>query len=152
MGKRLSVVTAHSKYWGEERQFAVSRAVGFNLHGKTAGLIGTGRIGMAVAKILGSGFGCKLLGYDPEPNPACRDLGLGYVELKELIKKSDIVSLHAPLLPATAHLINEQTIALMKIIPKNIATPNQTHRGKSPDPKSSGVSPVADESPAAATG
>ena len=71
MGKRLSVVTAHSKYWGEERQFAVSRAVGFNLHGKTAGLIGTGRIGMAVAKILGPGFGCKLLGYDPEPNPAC---------------------------------------------------------------------------------
>jgi D-lactate dehydrogenase len=103
--------SAHSKYWGEERQFAVSRAVGFNLHGKTAGLIGTGRIGMAVAKILGPGFGCKLLGYDPEPNPACRDLGLSYVDLKELIKKSDIVSLHAPLLPATAHLINEQTIA-----------------------------------------
>ncbi len=69
---------------------------------------------MAVAKILGPGFGCKLLGYDPEPNPACRDLGLGYVDLKELIKKSDIVSLHAPLLPATAHLINEQTIAHMK--------------------------------------
>jgi D-lactate dehydrogenase len=97
-----------------EGNFSLDGLVGFNLHGKTAGLIGTGRIGMAVAKILGSGFGCKLLGYDPEPNPACRDLGLGYVELKELIKKSDIVSLHAPLLPATAHLINEQTIALMK--------------------------------------
>jgi len=97
-----------------EGNFSLEGLVGFNLHGKTAGLIGTGRIGMAVAKILGPGFGCKLLGYDPEPNPACQGLGLSYVNLKELVEKSDIVSLHAPLLPATAHLINEQTIALMK--------------------------------------
>lgn len=97
-----------------EGNFSLEGLVGFNLHGKTVGLIGTGRIGMAVAKILGPGFGCKLLGYDPEPNRACQDVGLSYVNIKELVKKSDIVSLHAPLLPSTAHLINEQTIALMK--------------------------------------
>ncbi len=97
-----------------EGNFSLEGLVGFNLHGKTVGLIGTGRIGLAVAKILGPGFGCKLLGYDPEPNQACQDLGLSYVDLKELIKRSDIVSLHAPLLPATAHLINEQTLALIK--------------------------------------
>src|ERR1700738_3067477 len=97
-----------------EGNFSLEGLVGFNLHGKTVGLIGTGRIGMAVAKILGPGFGCKLLGYDPEPNQACRDLGLSYVGLKELVSESEIVSLHAPLLPTTAHSINEQTIALMK--------------------------------------
>jgi D-lactate dehydrogenase len=97
-----------------EGNFSLEGLVGFNMHGKTVGLIGTGRIGLAVAKILGPGFGCKLLGYDPAPNQACRDLGLSYVGLKELVRESDIVSLHAPLLPATTHLINEQTIALMK--------------------------------------
>jgi D-lactate dehydrogenase len=97
-----------------EGNFSLEGLVGFNLHGKTVGLIGTGRIGMAVAKILGPGFGCKLLGYDPEPNQACRDLDLSYVGLKELVSESEIVSLHAPLIPTTAHLINEQTIALMK--------------------------------------
>jgi D-lactate dehydrogenase len=97
-----------------EGNFSLEGLVGFNLHGKTVGLIGTGRIGAAVAKILGPGFGCNLLGYDPKPNPACRDLNLRYVDLSELVTESDIVSLHAPLLPTTAHLINEQTIALMK--------------------------------------
>src|ERR1700736_969957 len=97
-----------------EGNFSLEGLVGFNLHGKTVGLIGTGRIGMAVAKIVGQGFGCKVLGYDPEPNQARRDLGLSYVGLKELVSESEIVSLHTPLLPTTAHLINEQTIALMK--------------------------------------
>jgi D-lactate dehydrogenase len=97
-----------------EGNFSLDGLVGFNLHGKTVGLIGTGRIGTAVAKILGPGFGCKLLGYDPEPNEASRDLGLEYVNLTRLVTESDIVSLHAPLLSTTAHLINEQTITQMK--------------------------------------
>jgi D-lactate dehydrogenase len=88
--------------------------VGFNLQAKIVGLIGTGRIGTAVAQILGPGFGCKLLGYDVAPNQGCRDLGLKYVSLTDLVADSDVVSLHAPLLPTTAHLIGEQTIALMK--------------------------------------
>lgn len=94
--------------------FSLEGLVGFNLHGKTVGLIGTGRIGLAVAKILGPGFGCHLLGYDPQPNSHCESLGLRYTELSALLTNSDIVSLHAPLVPATVHLINEQTICLMK--------------------------------------
>ena len=94
--------------------FSLEGLVGFNLYGKTVGLIGTGRIGTAVAKILGPGFGCKLLGYDPQPNPHCESLGVRYTELSALLTDSDIVSLHAPLVPATVHLINEQTISLMK--------------------------------------
>jgi D-lactate dehydrogenase len=97
-----------------EGNFSLEGLVGFNLFGKTVGVVGTGRIGTAVARILGPGFGCKLLGYDPEPNRACLDLGLRYVDLGELTAESDIVSLHAPLLPATAHLINRETIAQMK--------------------------------------
>jgi D-lactate dehydrogenase len=94
--------------------FSLEGLVGFNLHGKTVGLIGTGRIGLAVAQILGPGFGCQLLGCDPKPNPDCESLGLRYTELPELLSNSDVVSLHAPLVPATSHLINEQSISLMK--------------------------------------
>jgi D-lactate dehydrogenase len=97
-----------------EGNFSLEGLVGFNLHGKTVGLVGTGRIGTAVAKILGPGFGCRLLAYDPEPNKICEKLGLTYVNLPELVSQSDILSLHAPLLPSTAHVINERTIALMK--------------------------------------
>jgi D-lactate dehydrogenase len=97
-----------------EGNFSLEGLVGFNLHGKTVGLIGTGRIGTAVAKILGAGFGCKLLGYDLEPNQACQDLGLTYASLTEVVANSDVLSLHAPLLPATTHLIDAKTIGLMK--------------------------------------
>jgi D-lactate dehydrogenase len=97
-----------------EGNFSLEGLVGFNLHQKTVGLVGTGRIGRAVAQILGPGFGCHLLGFDPEPNEHCVELGLQYVTLPELVGQSDIVSLHAPLLPSTAYLINEATIAQMK--------------------------------------
>jgi D-lactate dehydrogenase len=113
------ILTLNRKIYRAYRQvregnFSLEGLVGFNLQGKTVGLIGTGRIGTAVAKILGPGFGCKLLGYDVAPNQGCRDLGLKYVSLTDLVADSDVVSLHAPLLPTTAHLIGEQTIALMK--------------------------------------
>jgi D-lactate dehydrogenase len=113
------ILTLNRKIYRAYRQvregnFSLEGLVGFNLHGKTVGLIGTGRIGTAVAKILGPGFGCKLLGHDLAPNQDCLDLGLRYVSLVELVAGSDIVSLHAPLVPVTLHLINEQTIALMK--------------------------------------
>jgi D-lactate dehydrogenase len=97
-----------------EGNFSLDGLVGFNLHQKTVGLVGTGRIGRTVAQILGPGFGCRLLGFDPEPNQRCVELGLEYVTLPELVAQSDIVSLHAPLLPSTAHLIGESTIARMK--------------------------------------
>jgi D-lactate dehydrogenase len=113
------ILTLNRKIYRAYRQvregnFSLEGLVGFNLHGKTVVLIGTGRIGTAVARILGQGFGCELLGYDVEPNQVCRDLGLTYVGLREVVADSDVISLHAPLLPATRHLINAQTIALMK--------------------------------------
>ena len=97
-----------------EGNFSLDGLVGFNLHQKTVGLVGTGRIGRTVAQILGPGFGCRLLGFDPEPSEHCVELGLQYVSLPELVGQSDIVSLHAPLVPSTAYLINEATIAQMK--------------------------------------
>ena len=79
-----------------EGNFALDGLVGFDMSGKTVGVIGTGQIGTVVAKIL-TGFGCPTLAFDPIPNPTCRSLGVRYVELNELFAQSDIISLHCPL-------------------------------------------------------
>jgi D-lactate dehydrogenase len=97
-----------------EGNFSLDGLVGFNLHGKTVGLIGTGKIGAAVARILGPGFGCRLLACDPVPNQECVRLGVKYVGLPELFSQSDVLSLHTPLLPETIHLINRETLAQVK--------------------------------------
>jgi D-lactate dehydrogenase len=94
-----------------EGNFDLSGLVGFNMAGKTVGLVGTGRIGVALANIM-KGFGCRLLGYDTYNNPACLALGMKYVDLPSLLMESDIVSLHCPLTPETTHLINDKTISL----------------------------------------
>jgi hypothetical protein len=96
-----------------EGNFDLSGLVGFNLAGKTVGIVGTGKIGTALAHIM-KGFGCRLVGYDTYNNPACLALDMKYVDLSCLLAESDIVSLHCPLTPETAHLINCKTIALMK--------------------------------------
>lgn len=96
-----------------EGNFDLSGLVGFNLAGKTVGIVGTGKIGTALAHIM-KGFGCRLVGYDTYNNPACLALDMKYVDLPSLLAESDIVSLHCPLTPETAHLINCKTIALMK--------------------------------------
>lgn len=96
-----------------EGNFAIDGLAGFDLFGKTAGIIGTGRIGMILARIL-SGFGCKILAYDLFPGPECQALGAEVVTMEELLKRSDIISMHCPLTLQTYHLINKQTIALMK--------------------------------------
>jgi D-lactate dehydrogenase len=104
-----------------EDNFALDGLIGFDLHGRTVGVIGTGKIGMVLAQIM-QGFGCRVLGYDAFPNPAfeglgCRDSPVGtarYVDLPELWANADIISLHCPLLPTTEHLINAETIAQMK--------------------------------------
>ncbi|MCK9274855.1 MAG: 2-hydroxyacid dehydrogenase [Syntrophales bacterium] len=96
-----------------EGNFRIDGLLGFDLFGKTVGIVGTGRIGSIFAKIM-YGFGCNLLGFDKYENPECIDLGLRYVSLEELLKESDIVSLHAPLTPDTRYLINSETISLMK--------------------------------------
>ncbi len=97
-----------------EGNFSLDGLVGFDLHGKTAGIIGTGKIGQRLISIL-AGFGCSLLGYDKFPNEAlAKQTGLRYVELDDLLARSDIISLHAPLLPDTFHLVNAAAIEKMK--------------------------------------
>ena len=96
-----------------EGNFALNGLLGFDMHGKTAGIIGTGRIGAVLAKIL-VGFGCTVLAEDVYVNPTCVELGVRYVDRDTLFKQSDIISLHCPLTPETRHFINHQSIALMK--------------------------------------
>ena len=93
--------------------FALNGLLGFDLHGKTVGIVGTGKIGQCFAQIM-KGFGCRLLAYDVDPNQTCLDLGVTYVDLPDLFAQSDVISLHCPLLPATHHLINDDTIQQMK--------------------------------------
>ena len=97
-----------------EANFSLDGLVGFDVHGKTVGLIGTGRIGTVMATIM-RGFGCRLLASDPQPKQTLvDDLQLRYVGLRELYRDSDIVSLHVPLTPATRHLIDANALRLMK--------------------------------------
>jgi D-lactate dehydrogenase len=96
-----------------EGNFALEGLLGFDLAGKTAGVVGTGQIGEIVCRIL-SGFGCKVVAYDQWQNPACLAMGVTYVALDELFASSDIITLHCPLTPATQHLINDAALQKMK--------------------------------------
>lgn len=93
--------------------FALEGLLGFDLHGSTVGVVGTGKIGQCFAQIM-HGFGCKLLAYDLYQNPGCLELGARYVSLPELLAQSDIVSLHCPLTPDTYHLINDTSLQHLK--------------------------------------
>lgn len=94
--------------------FSLNGLMGFDLHGRTVGIVGTGKIGLILAQIL-HGFGCHLLGYDLYPNPNFEAIGdARYVDLPELLGNSDIISLHCPLTPENYHLIDANTIAQMK--------------------------------------
>lgn len=93
--------------------FSLHGLTGFDLVGKTVGIVGTGQIGATFAKIM-SGFGCELLAYDPFPNPKVEALGARYLSLEELLQQSQIISLHCPLTPQTRHLINAQSLATMQ--------------------------------------
>ncbi len=96
-----------------EGNFALDGLLGFDLHGRTVGVVGTGRIGTVFAGIM-SGFGCQLLAYDPFPNAEMRDLGATYVDLAELFAEADIIALHAPLNAETHHLVNRESLAHVK--------------------------------------
>lgn len=93
--------------------FALDGLLGFELNGKTVGVMGTGKIGQIFAGIM-RGFGCNVLAFDARINPAVQALGCTYVSKEELFAKSDIISLHLPLLPETKHTINEASLKLMK--------------------------------------
>jgi D-lactate dehydrogenase len=94
--------------------FSLTALVGFDLHGKTAGIIGTGKIGRVAAEIL-RGFGMKVLAYDPYPSPDwAKNCGAKYTDLNTLASESAVVSLHAPLTQETHHIIGRETLALMR--------------------------------------
>lgn len=96
-----------------EGNFALDGLLGFDVHGRTVGIVGTGKIGAVVAKIL-HGFGCRLLAFDPVKNPDCERLGVRYTSLEEIFAAADIVTLHSPLTPDTHHLIDAQALERMK--------------------------------------
>jgi len=93
--------------------FDLEGLMGFDLHGKTVGVIGTGKIGVIFARIM-TGFGCAVLGHDPYPNPAFEALGARYVAVEELLSSSDVVSLHCPLTEQTRRIVNAATLARAK--------------------------------------
>ncbi|MGI2258770.1 2-hydroxyacid dehydrogenase [Shewanella sp. GXUN23E] len=96
-----------------DANFNLDGLVGFNMYGKTVGVIGTGKIGLATIRIL-LGFGCKVLAFDPYPNPAVEALGVPYVSLEAMLPQCDIISLHCPLTAANHHLLRAETFAKMK--------------------------------------
>jgi D-lactate dehydrogenase len=93
--------------------FSLEGLVGFDLHGKTVGIVGTGKIGAVMAKIM-LGFGCKVLAFDLQQKQDLIKAGVQYVSLNDLLKASDIVSLHIPLTPQTRHIIDEKALKLTK--------------------------------------
>lgn len=93
--------------------FRLDGLMGRDLRGRTAGVVGTGKIGAAFARIA-HGFGMRLLGWDVAENPDCLALGMKYVPREELFAEADLVSLHVPLLPDTHHLVDAESLALMK--------------------------------------
>jgi D-lactate dehydrogenase len=96
-----------------EGNFALEGLLGFDLNERTVGIVGTGKIGAVVARIL-NGFGCRLLAHDVAADQDCVSLGVRYVPLRELLAASDIVTLHCPLTPATRHMIDEAALSRMK--------------------------------------
>ncbi len=96
-----------------EGNFSLDGLIGFDMHNRTVGIIGTGKIGQVVAQIL-QGFGCQILAYDLFPNPDCIAMGVTYMDLPKLLNHADIITLHCPLTPETHHLINQSAIDQMK--------------------------------------
>lgn len=96
-----------------EANFSLAGLQGFDLNGRTVGVVGTGAIGQVLCRIM-LGFSCRVLAYDPSPSSSCRDLGVQYVTQNDLFRASDIISLHCPLTPETHHVINTSSIAKMK--------------------------------------
>jgi D-lactate dehydrogenase len=96
-----------------DANFSLEGLTGFTMHGKTAGVIGTGKIGVAALRIL-KGFGMRLLAFDPYPSAVALDLGVEYVDLPTLFAQSDVISLHCPLTQENYHMLNAGAFAQMK--------------------------------------
>jgi D-lactate dehydrogenase len=102
---------AHARV--REGNFALDGLLGFDLHGKTMGVVGTGKIGTIFTRIA-AGFGCRVLAHDPYPNEEVEGLGARYVEMGEIFGEADIIALHLPLTPETHHLVDGDAVARMK--------------------------------------
>lgn len=96
-----------------EQNFSLARLQGFDLYGKTVGVIGTGKIGSVFANIM-KGFGCEVIAYDKFPSDSLKNEGISYVDLITLWEHSDIISLHCPLTPETHHIVSKEALAHMK--------------------------------------
>ena len=96
-----------------EGNFALDGLLGFDLVGRTVGVVGTGKIGSIVARIL-TGFGCRVLAHDLAPNPNCQAIGVEYVPIDAIWTRADIITLHTPLTPETRHMVDAKAIARMK--------------------------------------
>jgi len=96
-----------------DSNFSLNGLMGFDLHGKTAAVVGTGKIGRVFARIM-LGFGCKVIGHDPFPSAEFEALGARYAAPDEIGADADIISLHCPLTPDNYHIVNVQSLARMK--------------------------------------
>ncbi|MCS6854818.1 MAG: 2-hydroxyacid dehydrogenase [Elioraea sp.] len=97
-----------------ENNFSLEGLLGFDLHDKTVGVVGTGRIGAIVARILRAGFGCTVLATDLRRDASLEAIGVTYVGREELLRASDVITLHAPLTPQTRHLLNARSFGDLK--------------------------------------
>ena len=96
-----------------ENNFSIEHLTGFNLYGKTVGVVGTGQIGSSFCTIM-QGFGCKVIAYDIAESDELKEKGIGYRSFDEILKCSDVISLHCPLTPETNHIINKDALSKMK--------------------------------------
>ena len=113
IGLLLSLDRRIHRAWARVREnnFALDGLVGRNLHGRVAGVVGTGQIGSLVARALRAGFGCEVLAADPVVDQGLVDIGVRYVEPDALLREAEIISLHCPLTPDTRHLIDAKALS-----------------------------------------
>jgi D-lactate dehydrogenase len=116
IGLLLALIRNIPRAWARTRDgnFALEGLLGFDLHGRTAGVVGTGKIGALVARTLAAGFGCRVLAYDVRPDPGLETIGVTYTDIRRLATESDIITLHCPLTPQTRHMVRAETLALAK--------------------------------------
>lgn len=96
-----------------ENNFSLTGLMGFDLHGRTVGVVGTGAIGRVFCRIM-LGFGCRVVAFDPRPDEGCADAGVEYVDLDVLLAESDVITLHCPLTRETHHLVDAAALGRMK--------------------------------------
>ena len=115
VGLMLSLTRSLHRAYARVRDgnFALEGLLGFDLHGRTVGVVGTGRIGTGVVRIM-RGFGCRVLTSDPVPSPECETAGAVPVSLDALLAESDIITLHCPLVPDTHQLIDHEAFGRMR--------------------------------------